>query len=161
MPTKRTPLRRRVRGELSSDQELALWLGCGRNGSQPFETEDEARELWQRHAPRLMEIFARNGHRPWGWWVFEAPPELEFDYDRERSMLFEAGLLEPGEAAALVVYWREQFERCHEPGFGYCAGLGKWLTGQAAREAHLRWADVPASLIAQWHTERRAVAVAG
>ena len=97
-----------------------------------------------------MELFARNGRRPMAWWWFEAPEGLEFDYNTEQSTLFAAGLLGAEEATALVTYWREQFERCHEPGFGYCAGLGKWLTGQAAREAHLRWADIPRSLVEQW-----------
>ena len=156
MPTKRTPLRRRVRGELSSDQELALWLGCSRNGSQPFETEAEAAELWRRHAPRLMELFARNGHRPLGWWQYDAPEGLEFDYDTEQSTLYEAGVLSESEAAALVTYWREEFSRANAPGFGYCAGLGKYLRGQEAREAHYAWADIPTSLLERWRTEREA-----
>ena len=154
MPTKRTPLRRRVRGELSSDQEMALWLGCGRNGEFPFADEAEAEELWTRHKARLMEAHARNGHRPMAWWVYDAPEGLEFGYDTERSSLYAAGLLGAEEAAALIAYWREEFRRCHEPDFGYCAGLGRYLRGQAAREAHYAWADIPTSLVEQWRVER-------
>ena len=72
MPTNRVPLRRRVRGELTSDQEMALWLGVGRDGF-PFADEAEACELWQRHRARLMGLHANNGRRPLGWWQYDAP----------------------------------------------------------------------------------------
>ena len=107
MPTNRTPLRRRVRGELTSDMEMTLWLGASRDGF-PFTDADEAEELWTRHKARLMEAHARNGHRPMAWWVYDAPEGLEFDYDTERSTLFEAGLLGAEEAAALVAEWRRE-----------------------------------------------------
>ena len=60
------------------------------------------------------------------------------------------------EAAALVEYWSEQFETVHAPGFTLCMGEGQWLKGREATLAHLRWADVPASLIRQWTRERNA-----
>ena len=55
--------------------------------------------------------------------------------------------------------WREEFERAQAPGFTFCIGErgdgrgAQWLTGQAAREAHYAWADVPRSLIAKWTKE--------
>ena len=155
MATNRIPLRRRVRGELNSDQEMALWLGVGRNGSFPFEDGDEAHELWDRHRARLMDMFATHGRRPMAWWRYDAPKGIQFDYDTERSTLYEAGQLSEPEAAALIAYWREEFERAQAPGFGYCAGPGKWLTGQAAREAHHAWADIPASLVERWGVRER------
>ena len=158
MPTKRTPLRRRVRGELNGDQEMCLWLGVGRNGSFPFESEDEAEALWGRHRARLMEAHARSGHRPAAWWIYEAEAlGLTYPgYDCEQSYLFDHGQLGTEEAAALVAYWREQFERANEPGFGYCSGPGRWLRGREAREAHIAWADIPRSLVEKWTAERRA-----
>lgn len=158
MPTNRVPLRRRVRGELNSDQEMALWLGVGRNGSFPFADEDEAAELWVRHKPRIMEAHARNGRRPYAWWVYEAET-LGLDYpgyETEASYLYEHGQLGAEETASEVAYWREQFERCHEPGFGYCSGPGEWLHGREAREAHMAWADIPRSLVEKWTRERNA-----
>ena len=149
MTTNRTPIRRASRGALSSDQEQCLWLGVGRNGF-PFEDEEQAKELWERHKPRLMEAHARNGHRPYAWWMYDAPEGLEYDYETERSTLFEAGLLEPEEAAALVASWRAEFDRCHAPDFTYCGGPGLFLRGREAARRHLEWADVPASLIPQW-----------
>ena len=148
-----------MRGELNSDQELFLWLGVGRDGF-PFENDDEARASWQRHAPRLMELFATRGRRPMAWWWFDAPIPYP-GYDLERSILYEAGLLGEQERESLISEWREEFERAQAPSFGFCAGLrpdGKdvlWLTGQAGREALYAWADIPASLIAQWRTEFR------
>ena len=167
MPTNRTPLRRRVRGELTSDMEMALWLGVGRNGSFPFADEEEVEELWQRHRERLMEAHGRHGHRPMAWWWFEAPESLgAYDYDTERSTLYEAGLLDVDEAAALVAYWREEFERAHAPGFAVCMGMGDgpkggaiWLRGAQARQAHFEWCDLPKSLLDRWTAERKAAAV--
>ena len=160
MATKRTPLRRRVRGELSSDQEMALWLGCGRNGSFPFEDEAEAEELWTRHKARLMEAHACNGHRPMAWWAYDAPEGIEFDYDTERSTLFETGLLTKQEREQLIAEWRNEFERAQAPDFFYCAGPGKCLRGAPARAAHWQWADIPASLVREWTAESKAAAVA-
>ena len=79
--------------------------------------------------------------------------------DLERSALYEAGLLGEGERESLVAEWREEFERAQVPGFGFCVGMradgrgAEWLTGQAAREAHHAWADIPASLVDQWRIE--------
>lgn len=154
MTTTRRPLRRASRGALSSDQEQCLWLGVGRNGF-PFEDEEEAREAWERHKARIMASYAKGGRRPQAWWVYDAPEGLEFDYDTERSTLFEAGLLEVEEAAVLIAFWREQFDRCHAPDFTYCGGPGQFLKGREATRAHLAWADVPASLVKKWSAERR------
>lgn len=159
MPTNRTPLRRRVRGELTSDMGMCLWLGVGRNGSFPFESEAEARELWQRHRERLMEAHGRHGHRPMAWWWFEAEA-LGLDYpgyENEASYLFEHDQLGAEESASLVERWREQFGRCHEPGFTLCMGEREWLKGREARLAHIAWADIPQSLVKQWTRERPAV----
>ena len=155
MVTNRTPIRRASRGALSGDQEQCLWLGVGRD-KFPFIDEDECREAWERHRARIMADHARNGHRPYAWWIYDAPEGIEFDYDRERSTLYEAGLLDADEAAALVEYWKLEFQKAHAPEFAYCAGPGQFLKGRAAIEAHLRWADVPASLIRQWTRERNA-----
>ena len=162
MPTKRTPLRRERRGRISADQEMALWLG---HPPDAFEDEQEARDLWERHCDRLMEMFATHGRRPLAWWRYDSPIPYP-GQDLERSALYEAGLLGEQEREQLVAEWREEFERAQVPGFSFCVGMligggARWLSGQAAREALYAWADIPASLIEQWCTERKAVAVAG
>lgn len=160
MPTNRRPLRRPRRGRISYDQEMALWLGVGIGGGSPFESEDERREAWGRHGPRLMGLFAKDGRRPQAWWTYDSPIPWP-GYDCERSTLFEAGLLGEEEREHLVEYWRKEFHKVNEPGFSYCAGQrpdgrgALWLCGKAAREAHCRWADIPASLVAEWTMEPR------
>lgn len=155
MPTNRVPLRRSVRGRIDADEEMHLWLGAGPQGRAMFADEAETEAAWRRHRDRLLEMFGRHGRRPWAWWRFEAPPGLEYDYARERSILFEAGLLAPKEAEALVAEWREAFERASVPSYSFCAGPGEWLTGRAARAAFFAWADIPASLLARWTKRSR------
>ena len=159
MTTNRTPIRRASRGALSSDQEMCLWLGCGRD-KFPFEDEEQVREAWERHGARIMADHARGGRRPAAWWAYDAPEGIEFDYDTERSTLYEAGLLDADEAAALVEYWHGEFMKAYEPGFTLCMGEGPkgaiWLRGKAAREAHFEWCDLPKSLLVRWTKERRA-----
>ena len=92
MTTNRTPIRRASRGALSSDQEQCLWFGCGRIGF-PFEDEDECREAWERHKARIMQVHARNGRRP-AHGGCTTPARARIRLRRERSTLFEAGLLE-------------------------------------------------------------------
>jgi hypothetical protein len=151
MTTNRTPIARERRGRMTATQEMGLWLG-----TPAFESEDEARELWERNRGRLMAWFAHDGRRPAGWWEFDAPEGLVYDPDHEQSILYEAGLLTEPERDALLVYWREQFDRCHAPGWlGVCEGPGRWLKGREGRKAHLAWADVPKSLVERWTAERR------
>ena len=143
---------------------MSLWLG---HPSDAFEDEDEAREMWERHGPRLMELFAMHGRRPLAWWQFDAPIAYPGP-DLERSALYEACLLGEDERESLVAEWRSEFKRAHEPGFAFCIGEradgkgAEWLTGREARAAHYAWADIPASLREQWRAERRkTAAIAG
>ena len=108
MPTERKPLHRAHRSRLNADQEMELWLGPGHRGSA-FAGETHRAWAWTRHRDRLMELFARNGKRPWGWWRFEAP--FPFPGQREQAALFEAGFLTEAEVAELTAMWRKDFER--------------------------------------------------
>ena len=110
MVTNRTPIRRASRGALSGDQEQCLWLGVGRDkfpfdrrgrvpggmGAAPSADHGRSRPQW---APALRMVDS-----------YDAPEGIEFDYDRERSTLYEAGLLDADEAAALVEYWKLEFQ---------------------------------------------------
>ena len=165
MPTNRVPLRRRVRGELTSDQEMALWLGVGRDGF-PFADEDEARNLWERHRARLMALHAHNGRRPYAWWEFDAPrgARLRSGTPNNRrcsrlacSTRTSARSLLHGGASSSSGATRRAFSMCVGPNV-------PWLTGRAARLAHLAWADVPgllgrevggATRASAWSAERK------
>jgi hypothetical protein len=140
--------------EITREQEMELWLGASHNGSV-FGSEDERREAWIRHRERLMAMWGTNGRRPLAWWCFEAPDDLDYEYATETSTLYEAGLLTESEQAELVERWRHEFDRACAPNFSHCLGPARFLTGAEGREAHYRWADIPATLVEQWEAERR------
>jgi hypothetical protein len=117
-------------GRLTHAQEQMLLYG-------PIDpADDEARELWLHWRDRLMAVY-NFGSRPAAWWCFEHP-ELCCDVDQQRSTLYEARLLGEEEKAALVRWWRGEFEKILD------------LDGTAAQAAHLRWADIPFSLFRKW-----------
>jgi hypothetical protein len=153
MPTKRLPLQRPPRGQLTASQEQELWLGPSPHLGSLFADTEHARAAWSQHRVRLLELFGSRGRRPLAWWAFEAPIERP-GYDRERSTLYEAGLLGEAERAELEAHWREQFDRAHGSGFFVCMGPGRFLHGEAARCAHFEWADIPHVLVETWSAER-------
>jgi hypothetical protein len=123
---------------LSYDQLQELWLGPSHDGSY-FGSTEELEQAWQTHRDEVMRLFGRSGRRPQAWWCFDAP-ELGLQwpgFDRERSCLYDNGVLDEGEVAELVRFWRREFDRDRKP-------------------AHLNWADVPHSLRRQWQAERPA-----
>jgi hypothetical protein len=140
--------------ELTPSQQQELWLGVNRNLGSYFRDAEHARAAWLQHRARLLELFGNRGRRPLAWWAFEAPLEHP-GCDRERSTLYEAGLLGEEERTELLTYWREQFDRAHGPDFFVCMGPGKILDGAAARCAHFEWADIPRALVEAWGAERR------
>jgi len=135
---------------------MELWLSPGRNGTL-FASDEERRALWARHRDRLMQWFSHGGHRPWGWWKYEAPIRYP-GYDRERSTLYERGLLTEAEVAELMTFWRRAFDRAHRPDFFIALGPGRILNGAQARPAQYAWADIPADLVEQWTAELGAAA---
>jgi hypothetical protein len=139
--------------DITSAQEQELWLGAPDAGSS-FASEEERSAAWFRHRDRLMAMWARDGKRPVAWWNYEAPAELYYPGpDYERSTLFEFGLLAETERVELVANWRREFDRANAPGFFHCAGPGQYLSGPEAVEAHIRWADIPATLVEAWTAE--------
>ena len=153
MPTNRTLLRRPSRRRLSASQEMALWMGEAPH-KPAFHNENEAREAWSCHGDRLLAALGKHGRRPMAWWHFEAG----FPWpgrDREQSVLFEAGALTEEEAAELVAFWRQQFERAQKPDFFFCEGPGRFFRGAAARRRHYAWADIPDRLVKEWEAANR------
>jgi hypothetical protein len=124
MPTKRLPLQRPPRGQLTASQEQELWLGPSPHLGPLFSDAEHVRAAWFQHRARLLERHGAHGRRPMAWWAFEAPIEHP-GRDRERSTLYQAGLLAEAERAELLRYWREQFDRAHDPNFFCCMGPGQ------------------------------------
>ena len=152
MPTNRTPLRRRRRGLSHAQSMLLLFGGGDARWEGAFDDEAEARDAWQRHRDRLMA--GCSGRRPAGWWLFESPIAWP-GYDRERSALYDAELLEDGERAELLAFWRVQFERAQDARFFHALNPDHYLHGPAARRAHYRATDIPLSLLREWKAARR------
>ena len=125
--------------QLSPEQETFFRFGPDDRWDDPFVTIEEARQAWLANRGRLLANHAP-GRRPWAWHEFEGPADLPYDYDRETSLLFERGLLDESEKAELISFWRQEFQRAQE-------------LDDAAK--HLKWADVPRSLIKRWQRERR------
>ena len=153
MPTNRHPIRHPHRGRLNHLQEMVLVYGEDPRWADAFDDEEAQREAWIRNRERILAGY-RHGRRPMAWWTFEAPIPFP-GYERQQSVLFEAGLLGQNEAATLVSEWRRQFERAYEPGFFHCAGPGRIFEGASARRQHFAWAGIPRALLAQWTKERR------
>jgi hypothetical protein len=135
-------------------QEMELWLGASHHGSS-FASEEERRRLWEAHRERLMRWWGTDGRRPQAWWRYDAPNIPYPGYARERSTLWAAGLLGKQERHALEAYWREEFARAWQPSFFFTAAPGEILQGEAARQKHFAWADIPSALVEQWEAARQ------
>jgi hypothetical protein len=138
---------------ITPQQEMELWLGPSHHGSS-FASEEERRRLWVENRDRLMRLFGRDGCRPIAWWKYESPvpfPGLKL----QRSTLYEHGLLGEAEARALVSDWKVEFERASQPSFFFTAAPGEILQGEAARQKHFAWADIPSALVQQWEAARQ------
>jgi len=133
----------------TSLQEAELAWGTSHHLGSTLPTDEQAREAWALNRERLMSLFAHGGRRPQGWWKFEAPFKFP-GFNRERSALWEAGLLGAAEARALERDWREEFAKSLEPSFTFRERSGHALTGREAHIAHLVFHDCPAALAEQW-----------
>lgn len=151
MPVKRRTKKARAR-DLTMSQFWSLSVGeCDRE-PPAFESEAARREAWEVHRERLM-AHRHAGTRPDGWWCYESPIPYP-GYERERSALYEAGLLSAEEVAEVTAWWREQYDRGCAPEFRCVRGPNDLLQGEAARAAHHSWADIPAALVEQWERDR-------
>ena len=136
-----------IAGELSPGAKMELWLGPNPSGSY-FSSREELVQAWETHQDEIMARWGRGGRRPAGFYEFvwdgPRPP-----YDQERSTLWRAGVLSVDEKVALEREWKVDFEKAHRPDFFHHTGR-EVLHGDAAVQAHLRWADVPRELVKRW-----------
>jgi hypothetical protein len=93
---------RTSRGQLDGIAEMDLWLGPSPYLAPVFDSDEQRRELWFRHRDQMMEQHGSRGRRPVAWWRYEACELRWPGYDRERSTLYEAGLLGEAERAELL-----------------------------------------------------------
>jgi hypothetical protein len=140
---------------------MVLQYGYDERWADAFRDEDEHRDAWIRNRDRLLAWY-RHGRRPAAWWQFEAGDLRYPGHDRERSMLYEAGLLGEEERVELVAHWRARFVQAQQPGFMFCIGHAKsgdtfatWLEGEAAKKAHYAWSGIPKKLLKEWTRARR------
>ena len=121
-----------------------LWLGPNSNEGSLFRSREELHAAWLEHRDEVMAEWGSNGRRPAAWYEFEAPPDLHDDYDRERSQLYERGLLGIDEAARVQAEWRQEFDRAQT----------RFRT-DAERRRYYCEIDLPDSLRKEWEAERR------
>jgi hypothetical protein len=136
-------------------EQMELTIGPGVMGSV-FPDRESLRAAWEQSRVALLRR-AAPGRRPQGWWEFDAPDGLTFPgIDRERSALWQAGVLSAEEQTILEAEWRDEFDRCMAHDFAIARPWpDSLLTGHAARAEHLAWADVPRELVERWSAERR------
>jgi hypothetical protein len=149
MPTTRQYVRRPHRTRLTADQEMDFWMGEGPLGNpQPFASPAARKDAWERHRHRLIGTLPSSpGRRPLAWWQYDAPVTVKWPgYERERSTLWQAGLLlGDDERAALEAEWRREFD------FAQRLPAGE-------RRRHHSWADIPEELLRRWTLAATAIA---
>src|SRR5262249_28644407 len=137
---------------LSQMQEL--WLGPNPSHGSLFSSREELQAAWEKHRDEVMRLWGSHGRRPMAWWEFDAGDLKHPGYSRERSTLWRAGVLTEAEKAELERDWRREFETAQTPDFTMNTGC-EILTGDRARTAHYRWADVPHELVKRWEKAER------
>jgi hypothetical protein len=75
-----------------------LWLGPGPAGSL-FCSREELQAAWAQYRGEVMRLWGSHGRRPMAWWEFDAGDLQYPGYDREKSYLYEAGVLSEAERA--------------------------------------------------------------
>ena len=136
---------------LSELQEL--WLGAHPTTGSCFRTREELVAAWQAGRAVVMRLWGSHGRRPRGFYEFEWPGDPPA-YDVERSCLWRSGVLGPEEKLEVEREWRREFETAQAPNFSVNTG-DEILHGDAAVQAHLRWADVPRELVKRWTAAAR------
>jgi len=144
---------------MSLSQQGELWLGPGDSGSA-FESDEHRREVWFRYRDKLMQLWGKNGRRPYGWWRYEAASfglPSRHPGDHQKSILYEFGgdALGAEERTELEREWKREFDRSWDEHFFYCAGPDKIFSGDDARWQHWLFVDLPPPLLEKFMGERQ------
>jgi hypothetical protein len=127
---------------LTSAQENFLTYGPRDDHDGAFDDEEAVLQAWAQHRERILARYQGGGRRPWGFWAIDHPELPWRGYDRQRSILYGAGLLSEQDRTGLVSWWRAEYVKAE----GLDAG--------ARRQRH-REIDIPRSLLREWNAERR------
>jgi hypothetical protein len=122
-------------------EALELWLGPSHQGGSCFGSREELVAAWERGREYVMRQWGSNGRRPQIWWELET--DLPYPgYHRERSFLWQYGLLGSEERVEVETEWRRDFDAAR---------------GMGARERREQYEhhDIPDELIQAWTAARR------
>ena len=150
MPTNRRYVRHARRGRLNHAEEMTLIYGPDPRWDA-FDTDEEARTAWAQHRERLLGGAGTGAAR---WLGGRSNRRSHFRDTNINRRRYRGRLLEPEERAALVEWWRDQFERAWEPHFFHCEGPGRFLRASQRGRRH-SWADIPRESVKEWTSERR------
>jgi len=92
------------------DREMLLTGNCFLRGSGERHGDDPGlRRLWELHGAKLLAdaIEAAPGHRPWGWWHYDAPDEPRAADEPPLAWLVRIGAVGAGELALWEARRRE------------------------------------------------------
>jgi hypothetical protein len=116
---KRIAKARQRKVELSEDQIDHLLSGYSLGPEFPFKDEAERRKAWTAHRAELMQYIGRTsgpgfyaqngipwGHRPAGWWQFEAPGTRR----RIRGDMSITSIGEERSPSGTLRFWSEQVD---------------------------------------------------
>jgi len=129
--------------ELTYSELQELWLGCPPGGSN-FASPEELHNAWLRGRAVTMRLWGSHGRRPQGWWHLdpEAAGLCYPGYFRERSYLYEHGVLSQQERDLVEAAWKAAFN------------TARAMSARERRE-HYEHHDIPSELVEAWTAERR------
>jgi hypothetical protein len=134
-------------------EAMELWLGPNPGGSA-FRSREELVGAWQCAREYVMRMWGCGGRRPAAFYAFEWDGSRPA-YAVERSTLWRANKLSPGEKEGLETEWKMEFERAQAPDFTLSEGGGELLRGDHARAEHYRHHDIPRELVKRWSAAAR------
>src|SRR5262249_46849661 len=119
-------------GSLSPAAAMELWLGPNPAVGSYFDSREALEQAWKTHRNEIMAQWGSHGRRPAAYYEFEWDGDRP-SYDRERSVLWRAGVLSAMERIELETQWKQDFAQGRDP----------------------KWSDIPRELLRRWKAERR------
>ena len=125
---------------LTYTELMELWLGPNPTGSC-FCSREELVAAWAAGRAVVMRLWGSDGRRPMAWWQFDT--ELRYPgHCREKSFLWQHGILGPEERLEVEAGWRQAFDEARR-------------MGARERREHYEHHDIPDELIQAWTAARR------
>jgi hypothetical protein len=144
---------RAIEGELSPGEKMELIYGPSAAMGSCFDSREALQAAWTAARDELLGR-VNPGRRPQAFYEFEWDGPRPA-YDVERSTLWRADKLTPGERITLEREWKMEFAAAQPDDFTLNDGGGEILKGDCARAAHYRHHDIPRELIRRWLARAR------